>query len=276
MKILAIIQDTFRESFSKKTFIAFFVISNITILIFLFALNLDIVKGAIAAAKLFGQTIDFGEKQINIKEFVINIQSAIAMILYGLGLFLSIFATADLIPNMLEKGKIDLLLSKPISRSNIFLAKYLGGLSIVAFNVGYLIFILWLVLSLKTNVWNPGFLYAGILIIITFAILYSFMSFIGFLTKSSTLVIMLTYALFFLSQPLAARGKIISIITNKVYVFIINAFYWILPKTAELGIMVRLLVIGEKINDWLPLFTSSIFGLFMYILANLYFVRKSY
>ncbi len=196
MKILAIIQDTFRESFSKKTFIAFFVISNLTIFFFLFALNLDIVKGALAAASLFGQTIDLGEKQIDIRQFVIDVQSAIAMILYGLGIFLSIFATADLFPHMLEKGKIDLLLSKPISRTNIFFAKYLGGLSIVAFNVAYLVVILWLILSFKTHVWNLGFLYAGALIIITFAILYCFMSLIGVLTRSPALVIMLTYALF--------------------------------------------------------------------------------
>ena len=198
------------------------------------------------------------------------------MILYGLGIFLSIFAIADLIPHMLEKGKIDLILSKPVSRTNIFLAKYFGGLSIVAFNVGYLVFILWLILSLKTNVWNIGFLYAGVLIIITFAVLYCFMSLIGFLTRSSALVIMLTYALFFLNQPLAARKSLTSIITKKIYIVIIDGLYWILPKTAELGYMVRLLALNKKVDSWLPLFTSIIFGIFVYILANIYFVKKSY
>lgn len=274
--MLAIIQDTFRESFSKKTFIAFFAISNITILIFLFALNLDIVKGALAAATLFGQTIDLKNQQIDIRQFVVNVQSGIAVILYGLGIFLSIFATANLIPHMLEKGNIDLLLSKPLSRTKIFLAKYLGSLSIVTFNISYLVVIIWLILSFKTRIWNFGFLYSGALIIITFAIILSFMSLIGVMTRSSALVIMLAYSLFFLSQPLAASENIVKILTNKIYIFIIKALYWILPKTFELGNMIRLLVRNGRVENWLPLWTSLAFGGAMLFLANLYFLKKSY
>ncbi|NOQ98290.1 MAG: hypothetical protein GQ561_09010, partial [Calditrichae bacterium] len=44
-KIYALIQITFRESFAKKTFMAFFGISTLICLLFMFALNLDIVDG---------------------------------------------------------------------------------------------------------------------------------------------------------------------------------------------------------------------------------------
>ena len=55
MKTLALIQLTFKESLAKKTFLAFFGISTLISLLFIFALNLDIVDGAQAYISVFGQ-----------------------------------------------------------------------------------------------------------------------------------------------------------------------------------------------------------------------------
>ncbi len=54
MKFLSIILLTFRESFAKKTFVGFLAISSIVLLLFIFALNLDIVDGAQSAVSVFG------------------------------------------------------------------------------------------------------------------------------------------------------------------------------------------------------------------------------
>ena len=125
MKILAIIQLTFRESFAKKTFIAFLGISTLVHLAFLFVLNLDIVNGADAALSIMGR--DTGEV-VELDHFIRIVEAAIAVALFTGGLFMALFATSSLVPSFLDKGNIDLMISKPLSRWQI-LTRPLSGRS---------------------------------------------------------------------------------------------------------------------------------------------------
>ncbi len=115
MRFLAIISYTLRESLAKKTFIAFFVVITITHLLFLFALNVDLVSGGMAAVQLFGKDVEQEIEIEKLRKIIIGIESGLAIAMYGAGIFLSIFATASLVPNMLEKGSVDLLLSRPFA-----------------------------------------------------------------------------------------------------------------------------------------------------------------
>jgi ABC-type transport system involved in multi-copper enzyme maturation permease subunit len=92
---------------------------------------------------------------------------------------MSLFATSNLIPTLLQPGFIDLFISKPVSRIQILSGRILGSVTIVAFNIFYLILFSWLIMSIKTGVWNWGFLLAGIMIVLTFIILFSLMTFLG-------------------------------------------------------------------------------------------------
>ena len=47
------------------------------------------------------------------------------------------FASAGLIPSVLEPGRIELLLSKPVSRTHILLGRYLGNVLVVSSNIVY-------------------------------------------------------------------------------------------------------------------------------------------
>ena len=189
MKILAIIQLTFRESFAKKTFIAFFGISTLTCLLFIFALNLDIVNGMQSSISLFGQE---AQGLVELDRILFGIESAVAVLLFTGGLFMSLFATSGLIPSFLQTGNVELLISKPMSRWHILTGRFLGGVAIVAFNVFYLVIFSWLILSIKTGIWNWGFLFSGVMIVITFAILYALMTFLGIITRSGAFSLMIT------------------------------------------------------------------------------------
>ena len=57
-------------------------------------------------------------------------------------------------------GRIALLLSKPIGRTTLLLGRYLGNLLVVALNHIYLVGAVWLILAVKTNIWNYRFLLA--------------------------------------------------------------------------------------------------------------------
>lgn len=273
MKIWAIIVDTFRESLARKIFIVFFAISTLNLLFFAFILNIDVVDGALAMVSVLGKQ---APNKIKIAEIIIGAESAIAMALFTGGIFLSLFATANFVPRMLEKGTIDLLISKPLSRPRILLAKYLGSLAIVVLNIVYAIVGVWLVLSLKTGFWNVGFLYAAGTIILTFAILYCLIMFLGITTGSGSVAVMGTYLVMFLSPLLVQRENLTRLLSNRLYKGLIHGLYHGLPKVAELGKITGKLVAGKDVTHWMPLWSSVAFGAVLLAASVILFSRKDF
>lgn len=273
MKFLGLIQLTFWESFAKKTFMAFLGISTFICLLLIFALNLDIVNSATSSISVFGlktgQLFDLGN-------IVIGIESAIAAVLFTVGLFMSLFATSNLIPSLLQPGNIDLLISKPLSRLQILLGRFLGAVAIVAFNIFYLVLFTWIILSLKSGYWHWGFLLSGLMIVVTFAILFSLMTFLGTIVRSSAFALMITYLILFFSPLLLERDKIYALLSSKIYGYLVDGLYYFLPKTAELGKITHQLVRNISVSSWMPLWSSFLFGLFMLTISYLIFARKNF
>lgn len=272
-RILAIIQLTFRESLAKRTFLAFLGISTFICLLFLFALNLDIVDAAESYVSIFGQEID---RAFHLDQVIVGIESAIAVALFTAGLFMSLFATSSLIPSFLDKGSIDLMISKPLSRLQILLGRYLGAVTIVAFNIFYLIIFSWLILSIKTGIWNFGFLLAGVMIVVTFAILFALMTLLSVIVRSGPFALMITYLILFFSPLLLQRDNIYALLSSKFYGYLLDGLYHFLPKTAELGRITEELVRGVSVYSWLPLGTSLGFGALMLAASALIFNRKNF
>ncbi len=272
VKFLSIIKYTFRESFAKKTFITFFGLSTILHLFFIFALNIDIIDGAMAMINVMGQEVE----KTDIRKILITVQSAIAGVAFAGGIFLSIFATANFIPSMLEKGHIELLISKPLARYQILLGKYLGAQANIAFNVVYLILGSWLIMSLKTGIWYFQYLYTIPMVIATFAIVYALMVLVGVLSRSPGVTIMVAFSVFFLSQFLMTKDQIYAFLNSKFYYYLLEGFYHVLPKISELGEMNITLVLGKPIESWMPLWTSAISGAVMLSVATYIFAKKDF
>lgn len=273
MKFWSIIQLTFRESLAKKTFMAFLAISTFVMLLFIFALNLDIVDGAQTAVSVFGLEISGLEQVENI---VLNIQSFVTVLLFLIGIFISLFATSNLIPTLLQPGFIDLFISKPVSRLEILSGRFLGSVAIVAFNIFYMIVGLWLIFALKTGFWNTGFLMAGVMITLTFTILYSLMTFLGLITGSGPFALMITYMVLFFSPLLVQRDQIYALLSSAFYGNIIDGLYYFLPKAAELVDMTQKIVGDVPVTDWMPLWSSIIFAVFIYIVSSYIFLKKNF
>lgn len=274
-KIWALITYTFRESFAKKTFIAFFGLSTLMHLFFILAMNIDVVDGAMAMVQIMGQDVNEAQ-QINVHKMIVGIESVIATVVYSGGIFLSIFATASLIPSMLEKGSVELLVSKPLSRFQIFLGRFLGAQSIMAFNVTYLIGGTWLILSAKTGVWYFPYLYSIPMVIVAFAIIYALMALIGVTTRSAGVSIMVAYTVLFVSPWLVQKDKIYALLSSKVYYYLLEGIYHALPKTFELGEINQALVMGRAIDGWGALWTSCAAGGAMLSLAVYIFAKKDF
>jgi len=283
MKVLvANIEDVMREAAARWTLIAYFLLSSIFILIFASAINLDIVDGALAGAKLFGKDVEMNDT-ISIEKLVLGFESGFSAVLYFLCTFLAIFATAHLVPRMQEKGTIDLYLSRPVSRVKLILSRYLAGLLLAGSNVLYLIVAIWLIVMWKTHVVHPRFLLGGAVIMFIIATLMAFAFLVGVVTSSTAVSIMTTYGLFFFGVMLVGHERIAAAVSKEWQAVVINTLYWIVPKTAELGGAVVAFVSGgqapERITQqltWSPFLTTGAFAIGCIVLASWLFTRKEF
>jgi ABC-type transport system involved in multi-copper enzyme maturation permease subunit len=110
----------------------------------------------------------------------------------GLAMLISTLITAFFIPNMLQKGTVDLLLVKPISRPTLLLCKFVGGLTFMFLNTVPIIVGIWLVVGLRAGLWVNGFLLSILVLTFQFAVYYSCSTLFAVLTRSPIVAILMT------------------------------------------------------------------------------------
>lgn len=279
----ASVEDVFREASARWTLLAYFVLSSLFILIFAFAVNLDIVDGALAGAKLFGHSVELANTRVDLDKLVLGFESGFSAFLYLVGTFLAIFATAHLVPRLQEKGTIDLYLSRPVGRIPLLLSRYAAGLLLAGVNLVYLIGSIWAIVIWKTKVVHPRFLLGGGVILFAIAALLAFAFLVGVATSSTGVSIMSTYAVFFFSALLAQHDRIAAAVSKQWQATLVHALYWIFPKTAELGQAVVAFVAAGHAPDrlsqgltWMTFATTGAFGLACIGFSSLLFRRKDF
>jgi len=284
MKVLAAnIEDVMREAAARWTLIAYFCLSTIFIIIFASAVNLDIVNGSLAGAKLFGKDVQMSGNEISIEKLVLGFESGFSVVLYFLCTFLAIFATAHLVPRMQEKGTIDLYLARPVARVKLLLSRYVAGLVLAASNIVYLIGTIWVIVIWKTHVVHPRFLLGGVLILFVIAVELAFAFVIGVVTSSTAVSIMGTKGMFFFGLMLVGHERIAAVVSREWQAWLINTLYWIVPKTAEIGEAVVAFVSGNQVPERvaaalspMPFVTTGAFGIICLFLASWLFQRKEF
>lgn len=270
--ILLITQYTFREALAKKIFITFFIISSLVILGFiLFFSFFDLTK--MISIKSPGEV----SPQKIVETMIMGIKIGTIGPLYGGALFLSIFSTAGIIASLFEKGNIDLFLSKPISRFQLLMGKFLGGLEIVFINVAYAIVCLWVLLGLKFGVWDTEYLLSIFGITFAFAVIYALIILFTVITRSSVLPLILSYLIFFIVSPiLAAREDIILMTGSKVLGVILDGLHYIIPQTSELGRFATEIALKNDVSTFEPAVTSFILMVLMLTGSIIIFNKKDY
>ncbi len=275
MQTLALVRDTFRESFARKIFWGFLGCSTALILIFVLALNIDLVEGALAAVSLFGREVRGGQL-VDAELMVRKVLGAVAAFLFTAGLFLSVLASAGLIPTMFEPGRIELLLSKPLTRRRLLLGRYLGTLAVIAANMLYLVLGVLVTLGVKTHIWNFNFLASAALAIFAFAVMLSVVLLISVASSSAVLATMITY-FFMLVSPLLAQHDRIRWLFRRPWARQLTEYlYYLFPKYYDLGNMARLALEGKAWESWMPVWSSAAFGAAMLAGGLWVFGRKDY
>jgi len=279
--LIANIEDVMREASARWTLLAYFLLSTMFIVIFAFAINLDVVDGALAGAKLFGNEVNMRGDTISIEKIVLGFESGFSGFLYFLCTFLAIFATAHLVPRMQEKGTVDLYLSRPIPRVQLLLSRYVAGLLLAGSYIFYLLTAMWLIVMWKTHVVHAKFMFAGVILLFVVAVLLAFAFLIGVATSSTAVSIMTSYAIFFFGFALAGHKHFAALVSKEWQAWIINGLYWVVPKSTELWFSVVSFVAersapAEIAPTAMSFISTGLFGIACLALASWLFQRKEF
>jgi ABC-type transport system involved in multi-copper enzyme maturation permease subunit len=269
----ALIRDTFREAFARKIFWGLFGLSTAMILFFLFLLRIDIVEGGLAAVSLFGRT---ASRTTDVDRLVRGVYGGIATFLYTWGMALAVFASAGLIPSVLEPGRIELLLSKPVSRTHILLGRYAGNILVVSCNIVYLVLGVWIILGIKTGIWSPLFLVSIATTVFVFAVLLTVVMLIGVLFESAALSTMVTVGLMLMSPILAQTGTMLRLLSSEWSRQVWRTLYYSLPKVYDLGKMTLDAIQSQTFNGFMPIWTSAAFGAVVLAGSLFIFSRRNF
>lgn len=272
---------TFRELWAKKIVLGLFVVSSLVLVLITFALNLDVVEGSLEGIRLFGQQPNTGKNasdvpsQLSLKSVVVGVESVVAGATYWVGILLSLFASSSLFSDLQTPGRIDLLLSKPISRVHVVTGHVLGVWAAIAVLTIYLMGGTWLIMSVKSGVWNPRFLLSIGIVIVMFGVMYSAVMLMGVWTQSTALALIVAYGLIFASMVLAGANQIGPLL-GPVGEPVFWGLYHGLPNFTEVTGIVTRLAKEQAVESWYPLTSSIIFGAAVYGITGYWFTQKDY
>lgn len=271
----ALIVDTFREAMARKIFWGLFGLSLLMVLFFLFIMKIDVVEGATATITLFGQQAG-PSRGVEVERMVKQVHSSISTFLYSFGMFLAVFASAGLIPSVLEPGRIEVMLSKPISRAHLLMGRFIGNVLVVSCNIVLLVGGVWLIFGWKTGVWSPGFLVAIPTTIFVFSVLLTVVVLAGVLWESTAVSTMIPVVIMILSPILAqeetARRLLSSEWSRQLWLFL----YLALPKVFDVGRMTLDITLGQGAGSWWPIWSSGAFGILVYGTAQWIFEKRDF
>lgn len=279
MKSLTIIFNTVYESITRLTLLFYIAIATVILLVIAFGLRGIYDNDVLAGLSLFGNEFPVIEG-IDPSGFIFmtTVGGSMSAIL-----LLGVFATAGIIPETLRKGTIDIYLSKPISRFELLASKYAGAISAIAVALIYFMTGLFLIVGLKTGIWNMSVFPALGLIILIFACIHSLSALTGVLFRNMGLPLVFVYIhLFFFSPFLRLREQIVGSITDNVVVMrILDGLYYLLPQVSEMQEKVSFLFAPAAVEgitefSFAPFSYSLISCAILFTLAYIQFKRTDY
>ncbi len=273
----ALTKGTIKEALSKKILLSVFGLFSIIVLIILALINLDSVEGIPSLMQ--------ANEEFDYRQFIISIELLmISQPPFLIIMTLFMVMVSSFIPSMLEKGNIEVLLSKPVSRTSIIISKFLSGVIIIFFALLYLVLLIWVIVSAKSGVWHFNFLlYSVFYYTYIFAVLYSAIILTGLLFRSTILSLIVNIMLFFpVTAVLSLKTEMAQVVTNKPVMFIIDFIYYLLPKPWDIRAIASSLIEGSFTGTggffyaYQPVITSGIFMVAMLFLSIYFFNKKDY
>ena len=262
-----ITRDSVVEMFDRKLIYVFAVVTVLTVVIVLLSGSID---GQFQMQTGGGMDVD------DISEVLGDPVVRIFEVFVSFLVFLAVLGTAGVIPTMLEKGRADYYLSKPISRAALFLNKFMGVLIVYGLVIVLCGAIVYISLCLVHGIFNIHIVYLFIFSLLSFIIWYSITAFAGVVFNSGAIAIMSAFIIWILQLILGGRELVKGLVDSKPVHYIVDTFYYIIPKTSEISDMSVRMAISREIYDWMPLYSSLLFALALIYVTIHIFKRKNY
>ncbi|ADO72355.1 hypothetical protein [Stigmatella aurantiaca] len=183
--VFAIAGYVLREAASRKFILAFVIGITLLLLVLSLSLRLEVLDGALAATRLFGQDVDTRIRAVDVALRPLFQASAYA-VFYG-GILFGIVACSDFAPSLMSPGRIEHLLALPLQRWHILAGTFLGVLTMALCGALYGSGGLLLILGVKTGYWTAGPLIAALLACVSFAAVYAVMLTTATVVRSAAL-----------------------------------------------------------------------------------------
>ena len=281
-QLLALVNYTLRESLHRWTLVTFLIGISLFLALLATAVNLDIVEGTLASARLFGQEVELGDMGIRITDVVQAFQVGVITLLYIVGLVLALFLTSNNVPAIARQGWVDLLVAQPIARPTLLLGRALGSLTVVTIGVTYLVIGSWMILRWKTGFGNAGYLVAGAIILFSYFVCYSAAVLVGIVTRNAPVAGfsgLFVWAAGHILYPFHNfpewRAALRAGWPRQLATGISESLYWILPKNQDLGQAAVRAANGEPFS-LTPFWLSLPFAFGSLFLACWWFARRDY
>ncbi len=276
MKLLTLILATFRELFSKATLYVLLGISTLILVGTLVSLSSDKTDDGVVL-KLFGNQVSPPTPIEELAALVYGMQTGLAKGLFvGIMLF-GVFATAGIIPDSLEKGTVDLYLSKPLARWELLLGKYLGSVAVMFAVILYFIGGIWLGFGVRIGVWNVQFLLSAFTMSFMFACIFSLVLFLGVVFRNAAIPIIGCFIyLMFVDNLLENRETILYLLSdNKIYRGILDGLYYIFPQVSGMQKSLESQIM-HKTMEWKPFVQALISSAVIFTGAAFIMRRKDF
>ena len=162
----------------------------------------------------------------------------------GVGLLLALMWTAGFLPTFLEPSAVSVLLAKPIPRWSLLAGKFLGVLVYFAFQTTLFVGGTWLALSVATGYWDPVYFFCIPLVLLHFAVFFSFSALLAVSTRS-TVACVIGSIMFWLLCYAMNYGRHTAMLIPELqhmspaFGFTLEAGYWIFPKPLDFHLILR-------------------------------------
>lgn len=160
------------------------------------------------------------------------------------GILFALLWAAGFVPSFLDPSSASVLFAKPVPRWLLLAGKCGGVLAFVAFQAVIFVGGTWAALGLRTGVWHPLYLACIPVLLLHFAVFYSFSALVGVLTRSPLVTMLDSLAFWFacwgvnFSHLAALAGSD----GGGTWRYVVSTGYWVLPKPADLNFFLQELV----------------------------------
>lgn len=172
-----------------------------------------------------------------------------------------VVGTSGIVPEMLQKGKIELFLSRPFSHSLLIGSLFIGVATVMMLCSNLFTLALWLTHGLKFGDWNSLFLTHGSILALAFLPILCYIILLGLISRNTGFVIVIVTAyLVFLSPKVEGRSLLFD--PNQTFFLrLFDVLYLALPQPLT-GIYLNLarFFTGREF-DILPFVTSLASGM---------------